>query len=154
MSPPQYCRTEGVTDVDGLEYNGTLTKLLAVPKESESRTMMTAGRCTGREHVALLAESKVALEENPSEKTQRIPVDEVNLSTSANIRSCEFGKTSTLVEAISDTLLPFAFDTKVAFEANERCEQIAGPGHTRTKKDSVISASKWQTTDVSDAATV
>jgi hypothetical protein len=115
------------------------TKLLIVPKESTKRTLMTPGVMRGVEHIALTAESSIALDEYPSEKTQRIPDDEGNLCISAKMRTCEFGRSNTSGDANTRAAWLLAeLDTNVAFEANEWCEHGSGPGHTRTKNDSKI----------------
>ena len=95
-------------------------KSLIVPKESVKRTLTCPSLFEGVEHKALLAESIVASEENPFEKTQRMPDDEGNLCTSAKMRTCELGKSGTSVETETiDTWLPGELETKVIFEAND-----------------------------------
>ena len=122
-----------------LEKIGMSMKLVVIPKESTRRTFIDLGLINGVEHNAVVAESIVAVDENPLEKTQRIPNDEGNFDISAKTRTCDVGKRKTSGEIdASETWLPCEFNTKVVFDANDWYEHGMGPGQTRTKKECVI----------------
>jgi len=126
-------------DDSDLAKIGMSTKLVIDRKEPTRQTFIGPGFFKEIEDSALLAESITAPEENPSEKTHRIPDEEGKRCISAKMRICESDKRRTSGETDTrEICLPGEFDTNVAFEANEWWEHEIGPGQTRTKKDSVI----------------